>query len=94
MFNRPGTIGVAAFQINVLLTMGLGFLVGTGILSSFSYAVRLMELPQGVIGISLATYLLPTLSGLAASGVLASGSACSRTGNGPSSFREKAHVAA
>ena len=62
----PGTIGVAAFQINVLLTMGLGFLVGTGILSSFSYAVRLMELPQGVIGISLATYLLPTLSGLAA----------------------------
>src|SRR5207302_3888386 len=29
-------------------------------------AVRLMELPQGIFGISLATYLLPTLSGLAA----------------------------
>jgi len=28
--------------------------------------VRLMELPQGIFGISLATYLLPTLSGLAA----------------------------
>jgi putative peptidoglycan lipid II flippase len=62
----PGTIGVAAFQINVLLTTGLGFFVGTGIISSFNYAVRLMELPQGVFGISLATYLLPTLSGLAA----------------------------
>jgi putative peptidoglycan lipid II flippase len=32
----------------------------------FNYAVRLMELPQGMFGISLATYLLPTLSGLAA----------------------------
>src|SRR5262249_38875355 len=62
----PGTIGVAAFQINVLVTTGLGFWVGTGIISSFNYAVRLMELPQGVFGISLATYLLPTLSGLAA----------------------------
>jgi putative peptidoglycan lipid II flippase len=61
----PGTIGVAAFQINVLLTTGLGFWVGTGIISSFNYAVRLMELPQGLFGISLATYLLPTLSGLA-----------------------------
>jgi len=30
------------------------------IVASFSYAVRLMELPQGVFGISLATYLLPT----------------------------------
>jgi putative peptidoglycan lipid II flippase len=62
----PGAIGVAAFQINVLLTQGLAFWVGEGIVSSFGYAVRLMELPQGVFAISLATYLLPTLSGLAA----------------------------
>jgi putative peptidoglycan lipid II flippase len=34
--------------------------------SAFNYAVRLMELPQGVFGVSLAMYLLPTLSGLAA----------------------------
>jgi putative peptidoglycan lipid II flippase len=34
--------------------------------ASFNYAVRLMEFPQGVVGISLATYLLPALSGLAA----------------------------
>jgi putative peptidoglycan lipid II flippase len=63
----PGAVGVAAFQINVLLTQGLAFWIGgTGVVSSFAVAVRLMELPQGGFGISLATYLLPTLSGLAA----------------------------
>jgi len=62
----PGTIGVAAFQINVLLTQTIAFWVSPQIVASFNYAVRLMELPQGMFGISLATYLLPTLSGLAA----------------------------
>jgi putative peptidoglycan lipid II flippase len=62
----PGAVGVAAFQINVLLVQALAFWVGTGILSSFTYAVRLMEFPQGMFGISLATYMLPTLSGLVA----------------------------
>jgi len=62
----PGALGVAAFQINVLVTNGMAFWVDPQIVASFDYAVRLMELPQGVFGISLATYLLPTLSGLAA----------------------------
>jgi putative peptidoglycan lipid II flippase len=62
----PGTIGLAAFQINVALVQLIGFFVATGVVSSFNGAVRLMELPQGMFGISLATYLLPTLSGLAA----------------------------
>jgi len=62
----PGAIGVAAFQLNVLLTQGVAFWVDPSIVASFNYAVRLMELPQGVFGISLATYLLPTLAGLAA----------------------------
>ena len=61
----PATIGVAAFQINVLVTASLAF-GDKGIVSSFNYAVRLMEFPQGIFGISLATYLLPALSGLAA----------------------------
>ncbi len=61
----PTTIGVAAFQINVLVGSGFAFIVGDGIVSAFNYAVRLMELPQGVFGVSLAMYLLPTLSGLA-----------------------------
>lgn len=62
----PGMLGVAAFQLNVLLTNVVAFNVGGNIVASFDYAVRLMELPQGVFGVSLATYLLPTLSGLAA----------------------------
>jgi putative peptidoglycan lipid II flippase len=62
----PGMLGVAALQINVLITQGFSFWVDPTVVASFNYAVRLMELPQGVFGISLATYLLPTLSGLAA----------------------------
>ena len=62
----PGMLGVAAFQFNVLTTNGIAFLIDPAIVASYDYAVRLMELPQGLFGISLATYLLPTLSGLAA----------------------------
>src|SRR5215469_1565361 len=62
----PGTIGVATFQINVALVQAIAFWIDPKINASFDYAVRLMELPQGMFGISLATYLLPTLSGLAA----------------------------
>jgi putative peptidoglycan lipid II flippase len=63
----PATIGVAAYQLNVVFTQGIAFWgVDPTVLASFNYAVRLMEVPQGVFGLSLATYLLPTLSGLAA----------------------------
>jgi putative peptidoglycan lipid II flippase len=61
----PSTIGVATFQINVMLTQGLAFGDNARIVGEFAYAVRLMELPQGVFGISLATFLLPTLAGFA-----------------------------
>jgi len=61
----PGSIGVAAFQINVLIISCFSFWFEPTIVATFNYAVRLMELPQGMFGISLATYLLPTLSGLA-----------------------------
>jgi len=62
----PGSIGVAGFQINVLITQCCSFWFGKTIVGTFYYSVRLMELPQGMFGISLATYLLPTLAGLAA----------------------------
>ncbi len=66
----PATIGVAAFQFNIIITQTLAFWIerasGAKIVASFEYAVRLMELPQGVFGVSLATFLLPTLAGLAA----------------------------
>ena len=65
----PGTIGVAAFQINLVIVQNLGLVLGSvddPIIAPFNFAVRLLELPQGVFGISLATFLLPTLAGLAA----------------------------
>jgi putative peptidoglycan lipid II flippase len=62
----PGMMGVAAFQLNVLITQGIAYGIDPQIYVWFDYSVRLMELPQGLFGISLATYLLPTLSGLAA----------------------------
>jgi putative peptidoglycan lipid II flippase len=61
----PGMLGVAAFQFNVLTTTSIAFWVDASIVASYDYAVRLMELPQGLFAISLSTYLLPTLSGLA-----------------------------
>ncbi|HXC98466.1 MAG TPA: murein biosynthesis integral membrane protein MurJ [Verrucomicrobiae bacterium] len=61
----PGTIGVAAFQINMLVNQSVAFWVDPSIVAWFNNSVRLMELPQGVFGISLATYLLPTLASLA-----------------------------
>ena len=62
----PGMVGVAAFQLNVVLTSIFAFGADENVVASFNYAVRVMELPQGVFGISMATYLLTTLSGLAA----------------------------
>jgi putative peptidoglycan lipid II flippase len=62
----PGVIGVAAFQINVLATYCIGFFVGGHVVASYGYAVRLLELPQGLFAVSMATFMLPTLAGLAA----------------------------
>ena len=62
----PGVIGVAAFQINILATYCIGFFVGENVVASYGYAVRLLEFPQGLFAVSMATFLLPALSGLAA----------------------------
>ena len=61
----PATIGVAAYQINVVVAGLMADQQAEYVVASYNYAVRLMELPQGVIGVSLATYLLTELSGLA-----------------------------
>jgi len=62
----PSVLGVAAFQINVLVTYGIGFFVGEHVVASYGYAVRLLEMPQGLFSVSLAAFLLPALSGLVA----------------------------
>jgi putative peptidoglycan lipid II flippase len=62
----PAVLGVAAFQVNTVLCQTFAFSHGKQIVAPFNYAVRLLELPQGVAGISLATVLLSELSGFAA----------------------------
>ncbi|MBI5687783.1 MAG: murein biosynthesis integral membrane protein MurJ [Verrucomicrobia bacterium] len=66
----PSVIGVVAYQINVIVARTLGFLVGDYVPAALNNADRLMELPLGVFSVSLATYMLPTLSSIAARGAM------------------------
>ena len=58
----PGTIAGAALQLNLLVITILATSQGTGAVSWLSYAFRLMYLPIGVFGVSVATAALPVLS--------------------------------
>ena len=62
----PGTLGLAAVQINLLVNMILATGQGTGAVSWLSYAFRLMYLPIGLFGVSIATAALPDLARQAA----------------------------
>ncbi len=66
----PSIVGVVAYQINVIVARLLGLWVGDYVPAALNNADRLMELPQGVFGVSLATYMLPTLSAIAARGIM------------------------
>ena len=64
LFQRigPGAIGAGAAQINLLLSTILASTLPTGAVSYLYYADRLNQLPLGVVGIAVATTLLPLLS--------------------------------
>ena len=62
----PGTLGLAAVQINLLVNSILATGEGTGAVSWLSYAFRLMYLPIGLFGVSIATASLPQFSRMAA----------------------------
>jgi putative peptidoglycan lipid II flippase len=64
----PGTLGLAAVQINQFVNTVLATGEGTGAVSWLNYAFRLMYLPIGVFGVSIATAALPTISSHAAHG--------------------------
>jgi putative peptidoglycan lipid II flippase len=64
----PGTIGLAATQVNVFVNTVLATGEGTGAVSWLNYAFRLMYLPIGLFGVSIATATLPTVSRHAAQG--------------------------
>jgi putative peptidoglycan lipid II flippase len=58
----PGTIGMAATQVNLFVNNQLATGEGTGAVSWLNYAFRLMYLPIGLFGVSIATATLPTVS--------------------------------
>src|ERR1051325_958421 len=60
----PSVLGVAVFQVNVISSGALAFWVGDYARAALNYADRLMELPMGIFGVSVATYALPTLATL------------------------------
>lgn len=62
----PGTIGLAATQVNVFVNTVLATGQGTGAVSWLNYAFRLMYLPIGLFGVSIATAVLPAVSRSAA----------------------------
>ena len=64
----PGTIGLAATQVNLFVNTLLATTQGTGAVSWLSYAFRLMYLPIGLFGVSIATATLPVVSRHAALG--------------------------
>jgi putative peptidoglycan lipid II flippase len=62
----PGTIGMAATQINVFVNTQFAANQGTGAISWLDYAFRVMYLPIGLFGVSIAAASTPALSRLAA----------------------------
>ncbi|MEJ5188507.1 MAG: murein biosynthesis integral membrane protein MurJ [Breznakiellaceae bacterium] len=61
----PTIIGMAAYQLNDLVSTALAGNAGPGVVSSLQYSLRLQELILGVFAVSLGTVLLPDLAGQA-----------------------------
>ena len=55
----PGTIGLAATQVNLFVSTLLATGQGAGAVSWLQYAFRVMYLPLGLFGVSIATAVLP-----------------------------------
>lgn len=75
-FSNPGTkqvialilptiVGMAAYQLNDVVSTALANRTGEGIASSLQYSIRLQELILGIFAVSIGTVILPDLSGLA-----------------------------
>ncbi len=75
-FSNPGTkrvvaliiptiVGMAAYQLNDVVSTALANRTGEGITSSLQYSLRLQELILGIFAVSIGTVILPDLSGLA-----------------------------
>jgi len=58
----PGIVGVAIYQINVVVTRLLASFLAEGSVSYLYYGQRLFEFPQGIFVVSLAQAVLPSMS--------------------------------
>ncbi|MFZ2957468.1 MAG: murein biosynthesis integral membrane protein MurJ [Candidatus Ozemobacteraceae bacterium] len=58
----PGTIGLAATQVNVAISTILATTQGDGAVSWLGYAFRIMQLPLGIFGVAVAQATLPVIS--------------------------------
>jgi putative peptidoglycan lipid II flippase len=58
----PGVLGVAIYQVNVVISRLLASFLQEGSVSWLYYGQRLFEFPQGVFIVSLAQAVLPTMS--------------------------------
>lgn len=75
-FSNPGTrkvialvaptiVGMAAYQLNDLVSTFMATRTGEGIASGLQYSLRLQELILGIFAVSIGTVILPDLTGLA-----------------------------
>jgi putative peptidoglycan lipid II flippase len=64
----PRVLGLAAVQLNFVVTTILASSLPTGSLTALNYGWIIMLLPQGIIAQSVATALFPTLAALVARG--------------------------
>lgn len=60
----PVLFAVSVTQINLMVAMWIASFLEVGSISWLYYAERLMEFPQGVFGVALATVILPDLARL------------------------------
>ncbi|MDR2468623.1 MAG: murein biosynthesis integral membrane protein MurJ [Spirochaetaceae bacterium] len=58
----PTIIGMAAYQLNDIVSTALAGKAGVGVVSSLQYSLRLQELILGVFAVSIGTVLLPQLA--------------------------------
>ncbi|WP_041396749.1 murein biosynthesis integral membrane protein MurJ [Gracilinema caldarium] len=64
----PTIVGMAAYQLNDLVSTALAGRAGPGVVSSLQYSLRLQELFLGIFAVSIGTVLLPDLAGYAKKG--------------------------
>jgi putative peptidoglycan lipid II flippase len=64
----PTIVGMAAYQLNDLVSTALAGNAGEGVVSSLQYSLRLQELILGVFAVSIGTVLLPDLAEYAKTG--------------------------